>query len=240
MAESSATLPIPLHVLPARTAGAAENMATDFLLLRRYPDAEAARMRCYAWRRPAFTFGYGQKIAFVRERLPAGEPCDLARRPSGGGLVDHRDDWTYALVLPRRHPAWERPGPVVYRAVHGALAAALERFGARVRLQEAEPETAPGVCFERPEVGDVVRAADGLKVAGAALKRGKDGLLLQGSVARPLLPMVDWDALEEAFARALAAALDLEVVHPGWPGFDPDEEQALVDQYSSPEWTELR
>ena len=54
-----------LHWLPNRAAVAAENMATDFLLLRRYPEV-AVRFRHYDWHRPAFTFGYSQKIEFVR------------------------------------------------------------------------------------------------------------------------------------------------------------------------------
>ncbi|MCU6551020.1 lipoyl protein ligase domain-containing protein, partial [Klebsiella pneumoniae] len=90
-----------LDLLPTRTGGAAENMATDFLLLQRYSNETHARFRHYGWHRPAFTFGYSQKIAFVRAQLPADTPVELCRRPTGGGVVDHRDDWTYALVIPR-------------------------------------------------------------------------------------------------------------------------------------------
>ncbi|MFA5057141.1 MAG: lipoate--protein ligase family protein, partial [Opitutaceae bacterium] len=82
------------HVLPSRTGGAAENMALDFLLLQRYPPAEAVRFRHYEWRGPAFTFGFGQKIAWVRGQLPPEMSLDLCRRPTGGGIVDHREDWT--------------------------------------------------------------------------------------------------------------------------------------------------
>ena len=56
-------------LLPTRTAGAAENMAIDFLLLQRYPNAGAPRFRHYEWRAPAFTFGYAQKIALVRASM---------------------------------------------------------------------------------------------------------------------------------------------------------------------------
>ena len=93
-----------LDLLPFRLGGAAENMAVDFLLLQRYPAADAARFRSYGWHRPAFTFGYSQALDFVRTQLPAGETPDLCRRPTGGGVVDHREDWTYALVIPRGHP----------------------------------------------------------------------------------------------------------------------------------------
>jgi lipoyl(octanoyl) transferase len=92
-----------LDLLPTRAGGAAENMAVDFLLLQRYPAAENARFRHYNWHRPAFTFGYGQLLGYVKEQLPAGEPVELCRRPTGGGVVDHRNDWTYALVIPGEH-----------------------------------------------------------------------------------------------------------------------------------------
>ncbi len=229
-----------LHHLPVRTSDAAGNMAVDHLLLRRHPHPDAIRFRHYAWRRPAVTFGYGQKIAFVRAQVPGIEALDLARRATGGGIVDHRDDWTYALVLPRAHPLFDRPGPVIYRVIHTALAEALTSLGAEVRLQEDPPEVAPGVCFARAELDDVVLAADGRKVAGAALKRDKHGLLLQGSLARTLLPEPAWDALEEAFAARLAATLAAGECFPGWPAFDPDEEEALVDQYGSEAWLEAR
>jgi len=104
-----------LHVLPVRTAGAAENMALDFLLLQRYPDQTVPRFRHYGWRAPAFTFGFGQKIAYARAQLPPGEPPDLCRRPTGGGVVDHRDDWTYALILPRGHTLYDERAAISYR-----------------------------------------------------------------------------------------------------------------------------
>jgi lipoate-protein ligase A len=233
---------VQLHHLPFRVSDAAGNMAVDFLLLQRYPHDDAARFRHYGWRRPSSSFGYAQKLAFVRAHLPTDETLDLVRRASGGGIVDHRDDWTYALVVPRAHPLFDRPGPHIYHVVHDALAAALHACGADVVLQREPPETAPGVCFERPELDDIVRADDGRKVAGAALKRNKRGVLLQGSIARTVAgaDTVAWDDLEDAVADCFARALECECARPGWPEFDPEEEEALVAQYADPEWTGLR
>src|SRR4051812_6038182 len=118
-----------LEVLPFRSGGAAENMALDFLLLQRYPRSVAPRFRHYGWQRPAFSFGYAQKVALVRAALPAGEDFDLCRRPTGGGVVDHRDDWTFTLVIPRGHPLEDMRATQSYREVHGSLAAALRRQG---------------------------------------------------------------------------------------------------------------
>lgn len=231
-----------LHVLPERTGDAAGNMAVDFLLLQRYDPPEAARFRHYTWQRPAGTFGYAQKIADVRPLLPAEEErFDLTRRATGGGFVDHRQDWTYALVLPRKHPLFERPGPVVYQAVHEALADALRALGASVILQRTEPDMPPGVCFTRAEIGDIIRPDDGRKVAGAAMKRGKHAILLQGSIWRPALPgIADWSPLAEVFPRMLAATLQADLAWPGWPEWNPEEEEALIAQYAAPEWIERR
>ena len=163
-----------LDVLPVRTGNAPENMAHDFLLLQRYPRAAVARFRHYGWRGPAWTFGYSQKIAFVRAQLPA-DARDLCRRATGGGVVDHTEDWTYALVIPRGHPLYDARATESYRVVHQALADAL--------IEQAVPAE-----------------------------------------------------LEKRTATALAS----EIEAPGWPEFNYDEEQALIEQYTSPEWIEYR
>jgi len=233
-----------MEILPERTAGAAEHMAHDFLMLRRFPRPEVARFRHYEWRGPAFTFGYSQKFAFVRSQIPE-DVRDVCRRPTGGGVVDHSEDWTYALVIPREHPLWETRASDSYRAVHGCLAAALAAQTVPALVKEV-PDSVPGagpagVCFQQAEMFDVVHGASGAKIAGAAQKRNKQGLLLQGSVWRPACGgTVDWDAFSEAFVLGIAALLDAEPVHPGWPEWNENEESALIDQYASPEWVEQR
>ena len=217
-------------------------MAVDFLLLQRYPEPAAVRFRHYDWRRPAFTFGYSQKIAEVRAALPAGETLELCRRATGGGIVDHRHDWTYALVVPRGHPLEEARATDAYRAVHQALADALAALGQPVELaRECAPcEDGPKVCFTRAEVHDVVHRPTGAKVAGAAMKRNKHGLLLQGSIEKTPLGPVDWDAFAADFTSRLATALGAEAHETPWPDLNDDEVTALTDQYSTPEWIEYR
>jgi lipoate-protein ligase A len=232
-------------LLPTRTAGAAENMAIDFLLLQRYPNAGAPRFRHYEWRSPAFTFGYGQKIGFVREQLPTDETYDLCRRPTGGGIVDHRNDWTYALVLPRGHPLEEVRATGSYQAVHEALARALQRLGVAAVLKPAvdtEEDAAPGVCFQRAEIYDVLDADTGTKIAGAAQKRNKHGLLFQGSISRSAASngSIDWQEFENRFVTELAAVFCQEAVATPWPELDDDEVSGLTEQYASPEWVERR
>jgi lipoate-protein ligase A len=250
---------VKLHILPVRTGAAAENMALDFLLLQRYPEAAAPRFRHYEWRRPAFTFGFGQKIEFVRANLPAVENPELCRRPTGGGIVDHRNDWTYSLVLPRGHPLYDERAAQSYRIVHECLAAALVALAqpAAVKMQcepcEVEPALRagsnlrgarvpplPGICFQRAELYDVLNTATGAKIAGAAQKRNKRGLLFQGSIEKAALGTVDWDDFSARFAGALARALGAEAQETPWPELNEDEVSGLIEQYSSPEWVEYR
>jgi lipoate-protein ligase A len=251
-----------LDLLPFRTAGAAENMATDFLLMKRSP-ADRARFRHYGWRAPAFTFGYSQKVSFVREQLPAEGHFDLCRRPTGGGVVDHRDDWTYALILPRGHALEEMRATQSYRLVHEALAAALVAQGVPAVLKPADVAQASlpasgessdagkdacatsgmpaGVCFERAEIFDVCHAASGEKIAGAAQKRAKQAMLFQGSIWKPAVGPLDWEKFHTDFVARLAETLTATPAPAPWPEEVGDEElDALAENYRSPEWMEFR
>ena len=233
-----------LDLLPERTGGAAENMAVDFLLLQRYPHPENARFRHYGWHRPSFTFGYSQKIAWVRGQLAGSEPYELCRRPTGGGVVDHRDDWTYAFVIPRGHALEESRAAESYRVVHEAIAACLRDQGADAVLRRPAPDDmphGPGLCGELAEIHDVVRSRDGVKIAGAAQKRNKHGLLFQGYLSRGAVgAAVDWDRFGEALPAALAAALALEAEAVPWQEFNEGEVEGLTERYGSPEWLEYR
>ena len=245
-----------LHVLPMRMGAAAENMAVDFLLLRRSPAPTAIRFRHYEWRAPAFTFGFGQKAAWVREQLPPGERFDLCRRPTGGGIVDHRQDWTYTLVIPREHELWEARATESYRLVHDCLAQVLRELGQAAIVKQQNESTAgtgpgglgqmmtaslePGVCFQRAELYDVIHQRTGQKIAGAAQKRNKQGLLFQGSIWKPAVDLGDWATFGARFAISLAQAAGVSALPAPWPDLNEDELTGLTEQYSSPEWIDYR
>jgi lipoate-protein ligase A len=163
--------------------------------------------------------------------------------------VDHRDDWTYTLVIPRGHPLAEERASQSYRVVHECLAAALAAQGVAAELQpEVDPEKAaaegavPGVCFQKAERFDVVMAGTGDKIAGAAQKRNRNGMLFQGSVWKPAAggDRVDWEAFGAAFAERLGGALGTAAEATPWPEFNEDEIGGLTEQYASAEWVEAR
>ncbi|MEI6861272.1 MAG: lipoate--protein ligase family protein [Verrucomicrobiota bacterium] len=256
-----------LDLLPYRTASTAENMAADFLLMK-CATGDHARFRHYGWRAPAFTFGYSQKITDVRAQLHVDGLFDICRRPTGGGIVDHRDDWTYALILPRGHALEEMRATQSYRLVHEALAAALAAQGVPAVLKPAVPQVEPddhigfsaagaaasgqtappqsglpaGVCFQRAETFDVCHAATGEKIAGAAQKRAKQGMLFQGSIWKAAVgATIDWERYGDDFASRLATMLGAEAAPAPWPEEIGDGELAvLTEHYASPEWNEAR
>ena len=98
------------------------------------------------------------------------------------------------------------------------------------------------MCFERAEIFDVVHTVSGEKIAGGAQKRNKRGLLFQGSIWKPAAggSSVDWERFGADFATRLARVLDAEETPTPWPDLNEQELEALVEQYSSPEWMEFR
>jgi len=236
-----------LDLLSTRAASAAANMATDFLSLQYYPSSDHARFRHYGWHQTACTFGFGQKIAAVREQLSTNPPDQLCRRPTGGGIVDHRDDWTYALVIPRGHALYDARAVASYEAVHRALASSLRLQGCDAGIKEnCEPDpdcsasARPTVCFDRAELFDVIQSPSGHKIAGAAQKRAKRGLLFQGSIWRPAVGEIDWDEFENAFIIELGALLHADPTACPWPDSWDESIDSLAESYATAEWIERR
>src|ERR1019366_2848678 len=139
------------------------NMALDEALLEAMPRLGRPVLRFYGWTEPAATFGYFQKYADV-ERATLLRP--LIRRPTGGGIVPHDSDWTYSLAFPPGHEWHSLKAEASYRSS---------------RREEAHTEKSElSQCFAGYEKFDLLW--NGQKIAGAAQRRNKLGLLIQGSV----------------------------------------------------------
>ena len=195
---------MPLLILPNAYGDAATNMAIDASLLESLPSGLAV-FRHYAWLEPAMTFGYTQRYSDIRPLAP--EEITLCRRLTGGGLVDHRNDWTYALVLQTELAAAHAPAHSLYGTLHKAIQTALQAQGVDSQLAPCpkvcgEPVPPPAdQCFVQP-VADYVISPQGRKIAGAALKRTRKGLLVQGSINRAALPeALDYNRFKPSAGR---------------------------------------
>jgi lipoate-protein ligase A len=166
--------------LDSGPASAARNMAMDHALMEFAVSTALPVLRFYSWTEPAATFGYSQRFADV-ERFTILRP--LVRRPTGGGLVPHDADWTYSVVLPPGTAWHELKAEESYRLIHEWVSRAFGRVGIQTELAAERRKSAPGQCFEGWEKNDVLW--HGRKIAGAAQRRNRHGLLIQGSVQPP-------------------------------------------------------
>lgn len=157
---------------------AAENMAIDetLFLTAAYPV-----LRSYRWDRPSVSFGYFTPWNEVVLRF-AGR--DLVRRWTGGGIVEHGEDFTYSLICPGNESL---PTTIeFYRLVHSAISNILQKSGCPVEMVPLSEPIRSTACFEKAVRFDL--KLRGEKIAGAAIRRNRRGLLLQGSIQRLELP----------------------------------------------------
>jgi lipoate-protein ligase A len=193
------------------------NMALDEALLESMPRLGRPVLRFYGWTEPAATFGYFQKYADV-ERATHLRP--LIRRPTGGGIVPHDADWTYSLAFPPGHEWHSLKAEASYRRVHEWIQKAFAKLKVATELAPTPnselrtPNSAIG-CFAGYEKFDLLW--HGRKIAGAAQRRNKLGLLIQGSVQPPPIPPArpDWQKAMGAVGR--------EELGAEWSVFAPDK-----------------
>lgn len=147
-------------------------------------------LRFYSWTEPAATFGYSQKYADVAQ-MTLLRP--LVRRPTGGGLVPHDADWTYSLVFPPGSAWYALKAVESYHRVHEWIQAAFRNLYVETELASDCRKALPGQCFVGHEKSDVLW--HGKKIAGAAQRRTRDGLLIQGSLQPPpiIISRADWE-----------------------------------------------
>jgi lipoate-protein ligase A len=210
-------------------------MALDEVLLESVIQLARPVFRVYAWSEPAATFGYFQRYSEV-ERMTRLRP--LVRRPTGGGVVPHDRDWTYSLVFPPTHYWYSLSAVESYCRLHTWISDGFALLGLRVELSTAVARQRPRECFARVERSDLLMG--GRKVAGAAQRRAKHGLLIQGSI-QPVPQQINRIELVEAFCRAAQArhAVDWEA----WSAPESLREHALhlaAAKYSRADYNQRR
>lgn len=180
-------------------------------------------LRVYDWDRPSVTIGYSHNLRAVAFDGP------VVKRWTGGGIVWHGGDATYALVVPISDP-WSKTRPLdSYREIHSALAEQLNESGhGPCRLAVEEDRKAGALCFEAPALHDIVSASG--KVAGAGQRRSRAGLLHQGSV-KLRLDAEFWKRFVARLAREVNVLAEL-------PSSVLDKANDLVrTRYATREWS---
>ena len=191
---------------------AAFNMALDEALLENVARLGAPVLRFYGWEKPAATFGYFQKFSEVENLTPL---RPLIRRPTGGGIVPHDADWTYSFAVPPDHEWHWLKAEESYRRIHDWLRLAFAEMKVETELAPCCQKSLPGQCFIGHEKSDLLWC--GKKIAGAAQRRNKSGLLIQGSIQPPPVPLRR-DGFEQAMRGSAQKFFEVN-----WAEFSPDE-----------------
>jgi lipoyl(octanoyl) transferase len=214
------------------------NMAIDEVLLSR---ARSAILRFYRWNRPAISFGYfvtfAEACAAARDRM-------MVRRWTGGGIVPHGEDLTYSIIVPARDPFFSLPSKLIYEKVHRALCSGLIATNdegtpaTTAALYERRNETESMVidrryndCFASPVHADVM--VDGRKIAGAAQRKTRSGLLHQGSIQRANLNK----EFRHSFSNLLGNSLVVNDIKPDM--IDAAQHLAAI-KYATDAWLRRR
>lgn len=172
------------------------NMAVDEALLE---SATVPTLRFYRWRGPALSFGYFGSYADVADQSGHRE---IVRRWTGGGVVPHGADLTYSVIIPARHPFFAFSSLRIYSDLHEAISVALKANGVEATLADGVSPKISENCFANAVRADVI--SQGRKIAGAAHRRTRSGLLHQGSIQHGQLP----DRFRADFAGALCGRLE--------------------------------
>ena len=209
-------------------------MAMDEALAKSKPQDFC--LRFFRWRGAGATFGYAQRVRDVEQKLPPGIGKNYTRRPTGGGIVPHLDDLTFACVFPA--DGMLRPADI-YRRLHSAILTGLRRAGLAARLCSTGGDAAPrgpngaSQCFIQPVALDILTEKG--KILGGAIRRYGATVLYQGSLQLPEARRQSAE-FEAAISHALAA-------DGGWhwdvrelDACIRDEAVALEPKYRSPEW----
>ena len=219
---------LPWRLLVHGAGSPAHNMAVDEALLR---EVREPVLRLYEWNVPAVSLGYFQAATLA----PEGRP--FVRRYTGGGLVDHAEDITYTIVLPRAHAWMELSAPESYAAIHRGVQAVLAGCGIAADVAAEASTLESEACFAKPVRFDIV--AGDRKLSGAAQRRTREGMLHQGSI---LLPDPKRNAeIRRSFPKIFAEKLQLEFVAGELTEAETKRAAGLeIERYSTEAWNRMR
>jgi lipoate-protein ligase A len=172
-------------------ASAEANMSMDAMLLRRLACMQQPVLHLYDWISPSITHGYfvDPKDLLSMEVIES-MGIDLARRPTGGGVLAHTTDLAFSILIPANHPNFSTNTLENYAFINRLVAGVVRQYLSTSEPVELLPCCDSGYksqlpfCMADPTAYDVM--IGGRKVAGGAQRRTKHGYLHQGSISLAL------------------------------------------------------
>ena len=144
---------------------------------------------------------------------------DLAQRPTGGGIVFHIWDLAFSFLMPAKHPAFSLNTLENYEFVNNAVLETVYSYFSLVPelIEEEVPSLTSdcrNFCMAKPTQYDVVYK--GMKIAGAAQRRRKQGYLHQGTISlvKPKTSMLEEVLLSKEVLKAMTSYTFAPIINP--------------------------
>lgn len=185
---------MPWQIFDSGAATAFENMQKDSQLLETLGEAKDPILHLYEWQSDSATYGHFIKPEkFLSLQGVKKQGLELAKRPTGGGIIFHIADYAFSALVPSAYKSFSINTLENYALINNIVARVIERFlgGNVTAVLLAEHPQAQGqaqfFCMGKPTIYDVM--LNGRKVGGAAQRRTKAGFLHQGSISIGLPPI---------------------------------------------------
>jgi lipoyl(octanoyl) transferase len=187
-----------------------ENMARDESLALLAPNEAAPTLRVYRFGPPCVTIGRFQHCPEAGEGgRRVYDDMDVARRPTGGLAIPHRNDFTYSVTMRSEgRGRWRKEW--YFSLVAGGLVEALQRLSvdASLSYHEGNGSNESTWCFERAAGIDVEWA--GRKLCGSAQRMWEDSVLQHGTIFLADPRMAPEGMAEESSSNVFAGIVTLE------------------------------
>jgi lipoate-protein ligase A len=225
-------------------------MAADEVLLESAAEG-VATLRFYGWAQPTLSLGYFQPESARHVHEPLGA-LPFVRRPTGGQILVHHHEVTYALALPSGNP-WRRNAEKVcawLERMHLVIADALRELGVHTDLATGSVAArGTALCFLQPTAGDVLIGVH--KIVGSAQRRRRGALLQHGAVLlaasahAPMLPGIQElsglclsdQHVSSAISRRFSERFSCRLLPADWSPRERDRIAELTRaQYTQPAW----
>lgn len=213
------------HILDTGKASAQKNMSIDEGLLNTLRPTDTPILHLYDWEGDCATFGYFiDPASFLNLEKLEQRNLQIARRPTGGGVVFHFCDYAFSVLIPAGHPNFSLNTMENYAFVNKLVQKVVAQFISQNITSELLPEESPPwdessrhFCMAKPTKYDVM--VNGRKVGGASQRRTKSGFLHQGTIS---LKIPDDSILEEILKPDTCVKAAMK--HHSYPLLAPDDD----------------
>ena len=182
-----------MKILDSGKKTAKENMSLDASLLDQLNAQDKPTLHFYDWEKPSLTHGYFISVDKHLDLKKLKEnKIEVARRPTGGGIVFHLWDLAFSFLMPAGHKYFFESPLKNYQFVNQIILKALKNLTTRPGFLEKQDKLNSGslelkeqnplaFCMARPSKYDLI--FQGKKAAGAAQRKKHNGYLHQGTIS---------------------------------------------------------